>query len=118
MKVVERRLTAGQFDVGTHARCWVHAERLIHALDTFNDHKRDAKERIRRRLWWLYADLRAWQRNPRPERARALADRFDEERIYLLGESWGSTLGVLAAQERPDRLPGTATGTAAPTSCG
>ena len=31
-----------------------------------------------------------------------LADRFDEERIYLLGESWGSTLGVLAAQERPD----------------
>lgn len=54
---------AGQFDVGTHARCWVHAERLIHALDTFNDHKRAAKERIRRRLWWLYADLRcnsAW----------------------------------------------------------
>lgn len=31
-----------------------------------------------------------------------LRDRFDEERIYLLGESWGSTLGVLAAQERPD----------------
>jgi pimeloyl-ACP methyl ester carboxylesterase len=31
-----------------------------------------------------------------------MADRFDEERIYLLGESWGSTLGVLAAQERPD----------------
>ncbi len=31
-----------------------------------------------------------------------LADRFDEERIYLLGESWGSTLGVLAVQERPD----------------
>jgi pimeloyl-ACP methyl ester carboxylesterase len=31
-----------------------------------------------------------------------LADRFDEERIYLLGESWGSTLGVLAAKERPD----------------
>ncbi len=31
-----------------------------------------------------------------------LRSRFDEERIYLLGESWGSTLGVLAAQERPD----------------
>ncbi|HEX6210790.1 MAG TPA: alpha/beta fold hydrolase, partial [Methylomirabilota bacterium] len=31
-----------------------------------------------------------------------LAERFDEERIYLLGESWGSTLGVLAVQERPD----------------
>ena len=68
---------AGQFNVGTHARCWVHAERLIHALDTFNDRQHAAKERIRRRLWWLYADLRAWQRNPRPQRRRALTARFD-----------------------------------------
>ena len=25
---------AGQFDVGQHALCWVHAERLVHKLDT------------------------------------------------------------------------------------
>jgi pimeloyl-ACP methyl ester carboxylesterase len=31
-----------------------------------------------------------------------LRDRFDEEKIYLLGESWGSTLAVLAAQQRPE----------------
>lgn len=31
-----------------------------------------------------------------------LRDRFDEERIYLTGNSWGALLGVLAAQERPD----------------
>jgi pimeloyl-ACP methyl ester carboxylesterase len=31
-----------------------------------------------------------------------LRTRFDEEKIYLLGESWGSTLGVLAVQRRPD----------------
>lgn len=31
-----------------------------------------------------------------------LRDRFDEERVYLVGQSWGSTLGVLAVQERPD----------------
>ncbi len=31
-----------------------------------------------------------------------LRERFDEEKIYLLGESWGSTLGVLAVQRRPD----------------
>jgi pimeloyl-ACP methyl ester carboxylesterase len=31
-----------------------------------------------------------------------LRERFDEDKIYLLGESWGSTLGVLAAQRRPD----------------
>lgn len=32
----------------------------------------------------------------------ALRDRFGSDRIYLLGQSWGTTLGVLAAQQRPD----------------
>jgi proline iminopeptidase len=31
-----------------------------------------------------------------------LRDRFDEEKIYLLGESWGSTLGVLAVERQPE----------------
>lgn len=31
-----------------------------------------------------------------------LRDRFDQEKIYLFGESWGTTLGVLAVQQRPD----------------
>jgi pimeloyl-ACP methyl ester carboxylesterase len=31
-----------------------------------------------------------------------LRERFDEEKIYLLGESWGTTLAVLAAQQRPE----------------
>lgn len=33
-----------------------------------------------------------------------LRARFDEERIYVLGESWGSTLGVLAVREHPERF--------------
>ncbi|NCT90487.1 alpha/beta hydrolase [Cellulomonas sp. APG4] len=33
-----------------------------------------------------------------------LRERFDEERVYLVGSSWGSTLGVLVAQQRPDLL--------------
>jgi pimeloyl-ACP methyl ester carboxylesterase len=31
-----------------------------------------------------------------------LRDRFDEQKIYVLGESWGSTLAVLAAQQHPE----------------
>lgn len=31
-----------------------------------------------------------------------LRNRFDEEKIYLVGNSWGATLGILAAQQRPD----------------
>jgi proline iminopeptidase len=30
-----------------------------------------------------------------------LRQRFDQKKIYLLGESWGSTLGVLAVQRQP-----------------
>ena len=44
---------AGQFNVGTHGLCWVHAERLIHKLAGFNDHQRQAIERIRARVWWF-----------------------------------------------------------------
>lgn len=31
-----------------------------------------------------------------------LRDRFGQDQIYLLGQSWGTTLGVLAIQERPE----------------
>ncbi|MCF8786542.1 alpha/beta hydrolase [Rhodococcus ruber] len=36
------------------------------------------------------------------EVAEYLRDRFDEDRIYLMGESWGTILGVRTVQQRPD----------------
>jgi pimeloyl-ACP methyl ester carboxylesterase len=36
------------------------------------------------------------------ELSRYLADRFGKEKIYLFGNSWGSTLGVLAVQRHPE----------------
>lgn len=68
---------AGQFNVGHHALCWVHAERLIHKLDAFSKRQRREKERIRSRLWWLYADLKAYRENPNPKRRGELRRRFD-----------------------------------------
>ena len=41
---------AGQFNVGSHALCWVHAERLIHKLVGFNHRQRQACARIRARV--------------------------------------------------------------------
>ncbi len=32
-----------------------------------------------------------------------LRARFDQDRVYLVGQSWGTTLGVLAARAAPDR---------------
>lgn len=31
-----------------------------------------------------------------------LRDRFDQEKVYLVGQSWGTTLGVLAVQQHPE----------------
>ena len=87
---------AGQFNIGRHALCWVHAERLVHKLDTFTDQHRAAQKRVRglRRLtallgisllrgliWDFYADLKVYRGKPSNRRAAALRNRFD--RIFL-----------------------------------
>jgi hypothetical protein len=56
---------AGQFNIGQHALCWVHAERLVHKLDTFNDRNRVAQTQVRGLIWNLYADLRVCPRSSR-----------------------------------------------------
>jgi hypothetical protein len=68
---------AGQFDVGHHALCWVHAERLIHKLDAFTDHHRAVQQRLRSLVWWFYSDLKAYRRDPTPQRKAELRARFD-----------------------------------------
>jgi hypothetical protein len=68
---------AGQFDIGQHALCWVHAERLVHKLDTFTDLHRAAQQRIRKLIWNFYADLKVYRTNPGKSRRLALRARFD-----------------------------------------
>ncbi len=68
---------AGQFNVGEHALCWVHAERLVHKLDAFTEAARTAKEKVRSLIWWFYADLKAYRAAPDPRRKAALKVRFD-----------------------------------------
>jgi hypothetical protein len=72
---------AGPFNVGRHARCWIHADRLVHKRDTFTDQHRAAQARVRGRIWRFYASLKASQRNPTERRSVALRARFD--RIFL-----------------------------------
>ena len=60
---------AGQFNVGQHALCWVHAERLIHKLVGFNDAQRQAIERIRARVTeTLFEDFDGSRPTPRLSR--------------------------------------------------
>jgi hypothetical protein len=68
---------AGQFAVGRHALCWVHAERLVHKLDAFTDHNRAAQQRVRGLIWNFYAALKTYRANPDKSRRLALRTRFD-----------------------------------------
>ena len=70
---------ASEFSAGLdrHALCWVHAERLVHKLDTFTDRQHAAQQLVRALIWWLYADLKAYRRAPERRRRHELRARFD-----------------------------------------
>ena len=102
---------AGQFDVGYHALCWVHAERLVHKLDTFTEEQRAAQQRVRSLIWDFYADLKAYRLNPTPRRRLQLRARFD--RIFkrrtgfvtldrLLARLWANKAELLTVLDRPE----------------
>jgi len=73
---------AGQFDVGQHALCWVHTERLVHKLDTFTDEHRAAQSHVRDLIWKYYRALKAYRRRPTKRSKAVLEARFD--RIFTL----------------------------------
>ena len=79
---------AGQFNVGPHGLCWVHAERLVHKLDTFTDEQRKAQRRTRALIWRFYRDLKTYRQHPTPQRKAALRARFD--RIFVRGAKVGA----------------------------
>jgi hypothetical protein len=68
---------AGQFALDQHALCWVHAERLVHKLGTFTDRQHAAQQLVRTLIWWFYADLKAYRREPDRRRRYELRARFD-----------------------------------------
>ena len=102
---------AGQFNVGQHGLCWVHAERLVHKLDTFTDEQRIAQHHIRGLIWRLYRDLKAYRQHPTRQRKAALRARFD--RIFtrktgfvtldrLLARLYANKAELLMVLERPE----------------
>jgi Transposase IS66 family len=103
---------AGQFRVGVHGLCWVHAERLVHKLIPANDRQRNAVEIARRMIWWFYRALKEYKLAPSPEQAGNLRARFD--RIFkragtgyasldrLLKRLFRNKDQLLRVLERPD----------------
>jgi hypothetical protein len=57
--------------------CWIHAERLIHKPIPLNERQRVDQQRVRGEIWDLYADLKAYQRDPPADAVAGLTARFD-----------------------------------------
>ena len=102
---------AGQFRLGDHALCWVHAERLVHKLVPANDKQSNAVEVARRMIWWFYRRLKEYKRAPSPQQASLLRGQFD--RIFkrrtgyamldrLLKRLLGRKDELLRVLERPE----------------
>jgi hypothetical protein len=102
---------AGQFAVGHHALCWVHAERLVHKLEAVTDAQHAAQARMRTLIWNFYADLKAYRAAPSPRRRLGLRARF--ERIFrrrtgfvildrLLARLHANKAELLMVLERPE----------------
>jgi len=103
---------AGQFRVGAHALCWIHAERLVHKLVPANDKQRNAIEIAKRMIWWFYRALKDYKLAPSVKQAQLLRARFD--RIFKRASTGYATLdrllrrlfrnkdGLLRVLERPE----------------
>ena len=58
-------ISAGQIDaLLTHGLCWVHAERTIHRLNPGGPLQQHAVDRVRGEIWALYAELKAYGKEP------------------------------------------------------
>jgi len=64
---------AGQFQLGRHGLRWVHAERLVHKLDTFTDRHRSAQQCVRSLIWWFYQSFKDYRSDPSPGRKAVLS---------------------------------------------
>ena len=89
----------------------MHAERLIHQLDTFTDHQRAAQKRMRMLVWWFYRGLKLYRQASTRRRRMELRARFD--RIFtrrtgfaildrLLGRLRANKAELLRVLDRPE----------------
>ena len=67
----------GQFAVGRHAFCRVHAEPLVHKLDTFTNLHRAAQKHARALTWHFYDYLKEYHADPTARRRGGLRARID-----------------------------------------
>jgi len=89
---------AGQFRVGNHALCWIHAERLLQKLMPPKAKEARSVTLVRDLVWRFYKALRIWQQNPLPRAIPAFRQRFD--RIFTLHTGYDALDALLVRLHR------------------
>lgn len=69
---------AGQFNVFSHALCWIHAERKINELVPLNTNHAAAIDGVRRFFWQFYDDLKDYKLNPSEAEKKKIEKWFDD----------------------------------------
>ncbi|MPR13583.1 IS66 family transposase [Microvirga tunisiensis] len=104
---------AGQFRIGQHALCWVHAERHLQKLMPGSPKQVKAVELVREAIWCFYRSLKLWKQSPSPGGERAFRRQFDkifglhtgykelDELLARLARRKGELLRVLERPEIP-----------------
>jgi len=69
---------AGQFNVLSHALCWIHADRVFHRIVPLNETHAKALNWVRTQIWEIYADLKRYKRKQDSELKDAIEAHFDE----------------------------------------
>lgn len=85
---------AGQFRIGNHALCWVHAERLLQKLMPATKKEERSLALVRDLVWRFYKALKAYKQRPSPQAAPGFRLRFD--RIFGLRTGYEALDKLLA----------------------
>lgn len=68
---------AGQFNILTHALCWIHVERNLQKIHTYTPAQREELDQVLNAFWELYQQLKAFQLKPNNENKDLIISNFD-----------------------------------------
>jgi hypothetical protein len=68
---------AGQFRIGQHALCWVHAERHLQKLMPASPKQAKAVELVRKTIWCFSRSLKLWKQSPSPSAEASFRRQFN-----------------------------------------
>ena len=68
---------ARQFNILTHALCWIHVERNLQKIHTYTAAQREELDQVLNAFWELYQQLKAYQQNHNKENKDLIISQFD-----------------------------------------